>query len=160
MASIRRFASVLDLVDAAFVTGTLTTIATGGALIGMGWREGESGRVFRLAGRAVLEWLGVSSASAPLTSVALGYLHHLTIATAWGVFFGLLVLPWRKAIGWLFALALSVIYVLLVTSVVPAPLRIGYGVTGSVSSVVPIGAALAVALFGGIWLSGNQHEAE
>lgn len=72
------------LFDAAFATGTLTTIATGGALLGLGWREGEAGRVFRLAGRALLERFGFASGTAPLSSVALGYLHHLMVATAWG----------------------------------------------------------------------------
>ncbi|MFO0094629.1 MAG: hypothetical protein ACK54K_10020, partial [Gemmatimonadaceae bacterium] len=65
-----RFERVLD---AALATGTLTTIATGGALLGLGWREGEAGRVFRLAGRGLLERFGVVSAAAPLSSVALGY---------------------------------------------------------------------------------------
>ncbi len=36
--------------------GTLTAIATGGALLGLGWREGEAGRVFRLAGRGLWLW--------------------------------------------------------------------------------------------------------
>ena len=83
------------LLDAAFATGTLSAIATGGALLGLGWRDGEVGRVFRLAGRGLLERLGVTSSAAPLTSVALGYLHHLVIATSWGVALALLVLPLR-----------------------------------------------------------------
>ena len=52
---------------------------------GSRFRGGEAGRVFRLAGRGLLERLGVASSAAPLTSVALGYLHHLIIATGWGV---------------------------------------------------------------------------
>lgn len=149
----QKFSSISDYLDAAFVIGTLTTIATGGALIGLGRHEGESGRVFRLAGRALLEWVGLPSASAPLTSVALGYLHHLTVATLWGVVLGLIVLPWRKATAVFVAIIAAVVYVVLVTTIVPAPLRIGYGVTGTASTVVPIGAALFVALLGGIWLT-------
>lgn len=152
-ASSGRFDRVLD---AALATGTLSTIATGGALLGLGWREGEAGRVFRLAGRGLLERLGVMSAAAPLTSVALGYLHHLAIATSWGILLALLVLPFRGIVRIAFALAAAVIYVTLAGNVLPAPLRIGYAVTSSVPSAVPIGAALAFALLGGIWL----HTAE
>jgi hypothetical protein len=83
------------LLEAAYTTGSLTTIATGGALLGLGMREGEPRRVFRLAGRGVLEGLGVASLAAPLTSVAVGYLGHLLVASAWGVALGLLVLPRR-----------------------------------------------------------------
>ena len=156
MSALRRFSSPSALFDAAFATGTLTTIATGGALLGLGWREGEAGRVFRLAGRALLERLGFASAAAPLSSVALGYLHHLTIATVGGVVLALFVLPWRGVARVLVTVVVAVGYVLLVTTVVPAPLRIGYGVTGNLSAAVPIGAALAVALLGGAWLSHSE----
>ena len=156
MSASRRFSSPGALLDAAFTTGTLTTIATGGALLGLGWREGESGRVFRLAGRALLERLGFSSIAAPLSSVALGYLHHLTIATLWGVLLALLVLPWRGGARILAAVAVGMGYVALATTVVPAPLRIGYGVTGNLPAAVPIGTALVVALLGGAWLSPGE----
>ena len=53
-----------QLIDAALAAGTLTAIATGGALLGLGWREGEAGRVFRLAGRGLLERVGVASSAA------------------------------------------------------------------------------------------------
>ncbi|HEY0928733.1 MAG TPA: hypothetical protein VGE27_02340 [Gemmatimonas sp.] len=160
MAAPRPFTSPAALLDAAFATGTLTTIATGGALLGLGWREGEAGRVFRLAGRALLERFGVVSNAAPLSSVALGYVHHLTIATAWGVLLALCVLPWRGTTRVLVTVVAAVGYVLLVTSVVPAPLRIGYAVTGSLPGAVPIGAALAVALFGGAWLASSEPSEE
>ena len=145
------------MLDAALATGTLSTIATGGALLGLGWREGEAGRVFRLAGRGLLERLGVVSAAAPLTSVALGYLHHLVIATAWGALLALLVLPLRGATRILAALVAAVAYVVLVGNILPPTLRIGYAVTSSVPSAVPIGAALALALLGGVWLHATDR---
>jgi hypothetical protein len=145
------------LLDAAFASGTLTTIATGGALLGIGWREGEAGRAFRLAGRGLLERLGVLSAAAPLTSVALGYLHHLIVATAWGVLLSLLVLPLRGAIRWLAALGVALGYMVLAGYALPAPLRIGYAVTSNTAGAIPIGAALALALLGGIWLHAANH---
>lgn len=152
--SSRRFERVLD---AAFAAGTLTTIATGGALLGLGWREGEAGRVFRLAGRGLLERSGVVSSAAPLTSVALGYLHHLLVATAWGVLLSLVVLPMRGVIRLLAAVVASLGYVVLAAYVLPAPLRIGYAVTSNVAGAVPIGAALAMALLGGVWLHAAEH---
>lgn len=155
-ASPGRYTRVLDAVLA---TGTLSTIATGGALLGMGWREGEAGRVFRLAGRGLLERFGVVSAAAPLTSVALGYLHHLIIAAAWGALLALLVLPLRgTAFRVLAALGAAFMYVLLAGLWLPAALRIGYAVTSSVPSAVPIGAALALALLGGAWLHATDRD--
>jgi hypothetical protein len=147
------------LLDTALATGTLSTIATGGALLGLGWREGEAGRVFRLAGRGLLERFGVMSAAAPLTSVALGYLHHLLIATAWGALLALLVLPLRGVVRVLAAVIAAVMYVTLAGTTLPPSLRIGYAVTSTIPGAVPIGAALSLALLGGIWLHrAEQHD--
>lgn len=142
-----------QLLDAALAAGTLTAIATGGALLGLGWREGEAGRVFRLAGRGLLERVGVASSAAPLTSVALGYLHHLVVATGWGVLLALLVLPWRGGSRVTAAMLAAAGYAALALWVLPATLRIGYAVTGTPAGVVAIGAAVAVALLGGIWVA-------
>ncbi len=142
-----------QLLDAALAAGTLTAIATGGALLGLGWREGEAGRVFRLAGRGLLERLGVASSAAPLTSVALGYLHHLIIATGWGVLLALLVLPLRGVTRVAAAVLAAAGYAALALWVLPSTLRIGYAVTGTLTGVVAIGAAVAVALLGGVWVA-------
>ena len=146
------------MLDAAFATGTLATIATGGALLGIGWREGEAGRVFRLAGRGLLERFGVVSSAAPLTSVALGYLHHLAVATAWGILLALIVLPLRGLVRVAAALTVAVGYAVLAGTWLPAPLRIGYAVTSTIPGAVPIGAALALALLGGIWLHAADRD--
>jgi len=142
-----------QLIDAALAAGTLTAIATGGALLGLGWREGEAGRVFRLAGRGLLERVGVASSAAPLTSVALGYLHHLVIATAWGVLLALVVLPWRGVTRVTAALLAAAGYAMLALWVLPSTLRIGYAVTGTPPGVVVIGAAVAVALLSSVWIA-------
>jgi hypothetical protein len=144
------------LFDAALATGTLTTIATGGALLGLGWREGEPGRAFRLAGRGLLERLGVASQSVPLASVALGYVHHLVVATAWGLLIALLILPLRGALRVVAALAAAGGYLLMAVTVLPTPVRIGYAVTSGMGGVVSIGAALALALLGGVWLAAHD----
>jgi len=148
-----------QLLDAALAAGTLTAIATGGALLGLGWREGEAGRVFRLAGRGLLERVGVASSAAPLTSVALGYLHHLLIATAWGVLLALLVLPWRRGTRLVAALIAATAYGVLAQFVLPATLRIGYAVTGTHAGVVVIAATVAVALLGSIWVANGDEQA-
>ncbi len=148
-----------QLLDAALAAGTLTTIATGGALLGLGWREGEAGRVFRLAGRGLLERVGVASSAAPLTSVALGYLHHLVIATGWGVLLALLVLPLRGVTRITAAVLVAAVYGVLALWVLPSTLRIGYAVTGTLSGVVVIGAAVAVALLASVWVAiGEGHD--
>ncbi|WP_373058639.1 hypothetical protein [Gemmatimonas sp.] len=148
-----------QLLDAALAAGTLTAIATGGALLGLGWREGEAGRVFRLAGRGLLERFGVASSAAPLTSVALGYLHHLVIATGWGLLLALLVLPWRGLTRVTAAVLAAAAYGMLALWVLPSSLRIGYAVTGTLPGVVVIGAAVAVALLGSVWVAiGERHD--
>ncbi len=147
------------LLDAALAAGTLTAISTGGALLGLGWREGEAGRVFRLAGRGLLERFGVASSAAPLTSVALGYLHHLVIATLWGVVLSFVVLPFRGATRLLAAVLAAAAYALVALYLLPSTLRIGYAVTATVPGVVSIGAAVGVALLGGVWVAiGEGHD--
>lgn len=149
---------IAQTLDAALAAGTLTAIATGGALLGLGWREGEAGRVFRLAGRGLLERAGVASSAAPLTSVALGYLHHLVVATGWGIVLALFVLPWRGATRLAAAILAAAAYAALALWVLPSTLRIGYAVTGTVPGVVAIGGAVAVALLGAVWVAlGEGH---
>lgn len=144
--------------DNAFAAGSLATISTGGALIGLGLREGESSRVFRLAGRGLLESSGMVSTAAPLTSVGVGYLHHLLIATLWGVVFSFAIQSlsgWKKIAG---ALVAALAYTLISLVRVPAVLRIGYSVTSNAVSAVPIGISLAVALLGSVWLASTDIE--
>lgn len=149
-----------SLVDDALTAGSLTTIATGGALVGLGRRAGETSWVFRLAGRGLLEQFGVSATAAPLTSVGVGYLHHIIIASAWGFVLALLILPQRGIGRVLFTLVAALLYVLLSARFVPAALRIGYSVTGNTASAVAIGVSLGVALLGAIWLSSTVPEGE
>lgn len=158
MAADRSSPRFQELLDAAFAVGTLSTIASGGALLGLGWRDGEAGRVFRLAGRGLLERMGVPSVTAPLTSVALGYLHHLVIATTWGVLLALLVLPQRGIWRVVAALIAAGVYFVLSITVLPPLLRVGYGVTGTIPGAVPVGVAMAVALIGGAWVASGHTD--
>ncbi len=147
----------VSLFDGAIATGSLTIVATGGALIGLGLRSGEPSRLFRLVGRIILERVGVASSSVPLTSVALGYLHHLLIAALWGFLFALLVLSFRGAVRVLAALAISVLYSAVSPSLLPPLLRIGGAVTNNVTTVVPIGGTIFLSLLCGMWLSSSRH---
>ena len=144
------------LFDGALASGSLAAIATGGALIGLGLRDDDAGRVFRLAGRALLERVGVASSAVPLTSVGVGYLHHLAVASLWGFALSLLVLPLRGVTRVVAAIIAAVLYAWLSVTFVPAALRIGYSVTSSIPSAVAIGVSLAVALLGGVWLSATH----
>jgi hypothetical protein len=147
-----------NALDSAFVAGSLATISTGGALIGLGIRDGESSRIFRLAGRGILESTGIVRAAAPLTSVGVGYLHHLFVATLWGVLLSLCLVPlrgWKKVVG---AIVAAFLYGLISLDLVPSGLRIGYSVTSNAISAVPIGISLAVALLGSLWLAATDSE--
>jgi len=146
------------LIDSALGTGALTTIATGGALIGLGVRDGEPSRVFRLVGRAIFERVGVVSVDAPLSSVALGYVHHLAAATLWGGVLGVIVLwPRTNRSRVLTAVVCAVAYGALTLGIVPPILRIGFSVTSNVSAVVPISVALVLALLGDIWINAAEN---
>lgn len=148
---------VRSFLDSALAAGALTTIATGGALIGLGMRDGDSSRVFRLVGRGLLERVGVLSATAPLSSVALGYAHHLVIACGWGTILGACVLlPKSGAARALTALLASVAYGVVALFFAPPLLRIGYAVTSNAATVVPIGAALFLALVGEAWIDSTE----
>ena len=142
--------------DRAVATGSLAAIATGGALIGLGLRDGDSSRIFRLAGRGVLERIGIASAAVPLTSVGIGYLHHILVATVWGVALSLLILPLRGVTRLIAAVIVAAIYAWLSVVLVPSALRIGYSVTSNVGSAVPIGVSLVVALLSGVWLAATD----
>lgn len=148
-----------SLLDEALATGSLATIATGGALIGLGMREGETSRVFRLAGRGLLERLGTGTSAPPLTSVGVGYVHHLIVASLWGVLLALLVLPLNGIKRVVAAIVAAAAYAWISVGFVPAALRIGYSVTSNVASAVPIGVALAMALLGGVWLAATETRA-
>lgn len=158
MAAARTSRSFTHLLDSAFAVGTLATIATGGALLGLGLRDGEPGRVFRLAGRGILERFGVPSGAAPLTSVALGYVHHLVVATGWGVLLALLMLPLRGPWRVVAAVALTAVQVALSVAVLPPVLRVGYAVTANLPGAVPVGVALALALIGGAWVASGEAD--
>ena len=149
-----------SLIDDALTAGSLTTIATGGALVGLGRRAGETSWVFRLAGRGLLEQFGVTATAAPLTSVGVGYLHHIIVASAWGFVLALLILPQRGAARVVVALLAALLYSVVSARFVPAGLRIGYSVTGNTASAVAIGVSLGVALLGAIWLSSTEPEGE
>lgn len=148
-----------SLIDEALAAGSLATIATGGALIGLGMREGETSRVFRLAGRGLLERYGGAVSAAPLASVGVGYLHHLVIATAWGAALSLLVLPLKGVTRIVAAITAAAFYAWISVEFVPAGLRIGYSVTSNIASAVSIGVALGVALLGGVWLAATEPHA-
>jgi len=149
--------SARSTLDSALAAGALTTIATGGALIGLGMRDGDSSRVFLLVGRGLLERVGVLSATAPLSAVALGYAHHLLVACGWGTLLGLLVLlPKSGSARALTALVASIAYGALALFFVPPLLRIGYAVTSNAATVVPITAALFLALVGEAWVDSAE----
>ncbi len=146
-----------SLLDRALAAGALSTVATGGALIGLGLREAEASRVFRLVGRGLLEHVGVVGVSAPLTSVALGYLHHLLISALWGVTLGAIVLsPRTVSRRVVFSVLAVVVYAVLALFVLPSLLRIGYAVTSNVPGVVAIGVALLLALLGTVWVDAAE----
>jgi hypothetical protein len=144
--------------DALLVAGALVTIATGGTLIGIGLREGDASRAFRLAGRGLLERFGVAATSAPLTSVAFGFLHHLVVATLWGMVASVVLRRGRgTAAAAASVIAVTVAYAALAVTVLPPFVRIGYAVTSDVASVVPMAAAMLVALSGALWVEGGRR---
>jgi hypothetical protein len=142
---------------AMLTSGVLVAIATAGALLGLGWRDGEPSRVFRQAGRNLLGVVGLSSTATPLRATMVGYLHHLVVATLWGMLLALVILRLR-GVSRVVALVLLVpLYTFLVPRVVPPLLRIGHAVTSDSASLFPIAATIAVALLGGVWVAAGSR---
>lgn len=129
-------------------------MASAGALLAFGRRDGDPTKAFRNAGRMLLESRETGATALPLLATTAGLLHHIVIAFVWGMLLSLVV---RRFQGWRFALAAvltSVVFVLLNLFVVPPVVGIGYAVVTSVGRAVPLALAIAVALLVTPWASG------
>ena len=84
--------------------------------------------------------------------------HRLTSRIVLLNLLGLIVLPLRGLARVVAALAAAAGYAMLAGTWLPAPLRIGYAVTSTIPGAVPIGAALALALLGGIWMHAADRD--
>ena len=136
-------------------TAVLVTITTAGALVGLGIRRADdTSLVFQIVGHNLLNTIGRADVATPLQASLVGYVHHLTIATLWGLALAPLVLRTRGALRALVCLLIVPLYTALAVYVLPAFFRIGHVVTSNVADVFPTAAALAVALLGGAWVSG------
>jgi hypothetical protein len=137
----------------------LVLMASSGAVLGFGHRDGDLLRGFRLLGRLLLEGptLGaaVSSLTAlPRTTPLLGALHHVTVALAWGFLLGLLVRPFRGLPFALVACGGAFAFSLLAFRVLPPLVSVGFATVNSPARAVPFAMAIAVALLVTPWASG------
>jgi hypothetical protein len=134
--------------------GLLTVVATAGALVAYGRRDGDPTKAFRQAGRMLLESPSVSDGLMPVVAVAAGVLHHAVIAAFWGMLLMLVVRAFR---GWRFAAAallFAAAFGALNLWLLPPILRVGYAVVTSVGRVIPLVLAVTVALLVTPWASG------
>lgn len=144
---------------ALLASGALVTITTAGALVGLGLQTGEALRVFRHAGINVLAALGFVTAG-PLAAVTAGLLHHLVVASGWGVLLSIVALTLQGLSRLVACVLLVPLYLYIVPRVIPPVFRIGHAVTSRDADLFPIAAALAVALLGGAWVAGASMRAE
>lgn len=132
-------------------SGLLVTIATAGALCGLGLRSGETLRIFRQGGRILVG--GAVTDVAPVLSVFTGMGHHVLVATLWGTVLSVLTLQLRNFSRLVACVLLVPLYVYVVPRVVPPMLRVGYVVTSRDADLFPIAAAMSVALLCGAWVA-------
>ncbi len=133
-------------------------MASAGALVAFGRRDGDATKAFRNAGRMLLETGADSGEALPILATAVGVVHHIAVALLWGV---LLLLIVRRFRGWAFAAAAlltSVAFTLLNLWVVPPAFGIGYAVVTSVGRALPLALALALALLVTPWASGVPEQ--
>ena len=126
-------------------------ITTAGVLVGLGLRGGEAMLVFRLAGSNLLGASGVAFNA--FGALLAGTLHHLLLATAWGMLLSLLILRLQDVSRLVACVLLVPLYLYIVPRVIPPLLRIGHAVTSRDADLFPIAAAIAVALLGGAWVA-------
>ncbi len=139
--------------------GLLVLVATTGALLAFGWREGEPAKAFRNTGRMLLSSREFAAAEIPAVVTSIGFAHHLVATLVYGMLLVLLVRPFR---GWSLvaaALVVSVAFGLLNLLLIPPAFGVGYSVVTSLARVIPLALAIAVALLVTPWASGvpEQH---
>lgn len=138
--------------------GLLMVVATTGALLAFGWRDGEPTKAFRNAGRMLLESPDLGVRVLPIVSTAVGFLHHLLVAVLWGV---LLILVVRAFRGWTrvaVTLVVSVLFALINLWLIPPMFGVGYAVVTSVGRALPLALAIAFALLVTPWASGVPEQ--
>ncbi len=138
--------------------GMLVLMATTGALLAFGWHDGEPTKAFRNAGRMLLESREFPGSALPITSTAVGFVHHLLVALIWGA---LLILVVRLFRGWTrvgVAIAVSLLFAALNLLVIPPIFGLGYSVVTSVGRALPLALAIAAALLVTPWASGVPEQ--
>jgi len=139
--------------------GLLVLVATTGALLAFGWRDGEPAKAFRNTGRMLLESREFPGAAIPAVVTSVGFAHHLVATLLWGMLLVLLVRGFR---GWSLvaaSLVVSVAFGLLNLWLIPPAFGVGYSVVTSLARVIPLALAISVALLVTPWASGvpEQH---
>ena len=131
-------------------------MATAGALVGFGLRDGTVGRSFIVAGGSILAQLGIPVLPHQVAAVTLGVILHFAWIVALGVCFALVARALRGAALLLAALAFAAaVYVLagrLVPSLVHATLMALY----STARVLFVHVILALGLAAGMRLARQE----
>ena len=132
-------------------TAALVSIATAGALIGLGLRSGDALRAFRNAGTDLLANFGLTANI--IGQVFIGVVHHVVLSGAWGLLFAALIMRLQTASRIVACVLLVPLYVYIIPRVISPSLRIGYAVTNRDTDLFSIAVALSVALLGGAWVA-------
>ena len=132
-------------------TAALVSIATAGALVGLGLRSGDALRAFRNAGTDLLANFGLTANI--IGQVFIGVVHHVVLSGAWGLLFAALIMRLQTASRIVACVLLVPLYVYIIPRVISPSLRIGYAVTNRDTDLFSIAVALSVALLGGAWVA-------
>ena len=138
--------------------GLLMIMATSGALLAFGWRDGEPAKAFRNAGRMLLESSEFPGSAQPAVATAVGVAHHLVIALLWGMVLLLIVRSFRGWVRVLMTIVISAAFAVLNLLVIPPAFGVGYAVVTSLGRALPLALAIAVALLVTPWASGVPEQ--
>lgn len=134
--------------------GLLVIMATSGALLAFGWRDGEPAKAFRNAGRMLLVSSDFPGSAHPVLATVVGFAHHLLVALLWGMLLLVIVRGFRGWPGVLMTVVISAAFALLNLLVIPPALGVGYAVVTSLGRALPLALAIALALLVTPWASG------
>ena len=134
----------------------VAAMATAGALVGFGLRDGTVGRSFVVAGGAILSRLGIPVLPHQVAAVTIGVMLHFAWIVALGVCFALVARTLRGAMLVLAALAFTGIVYVLADRVVPAVVHATLTALFSTARVVFVHVILALGLAAGMRIARQE----
>ena len=132
--------------------GLVLAAATGGALVGLGWRHGAALAPFLAYGRSTLALVGLLRVPLPVALVA-GVAMHTVWMILWGVCFTVVAAPLRTVMSAILAVTISGLIGLLSVTILPGAMGAALGASLSAPQRLLILMLVALSLVAGTRLA-------